>query len=177
MIDEIILLNSRRLDCYPRENRIKPKGRWPPDKEAQDENRRLFYANVYNLIINEHEIMSESRYFLSSVGFYTSICIFPSHIPCVGAFIEWWHYRQQYSWSKELMPICDIRGDLISGYSECASVSIGGLLYTATLKDKLIEVVKSFNRIAKRYIDAQEECESYPLGYVLSRLPYKRQSN
>ena len=175
MIDEIILLNSRRLDCYPRENRIKPKYRLPPDKEVQEANRRLFYANVYNLIINEHEIMSESRYFLSSVGLYTSIC--PTLIPCVGAFIEWWRYRQQYSWSKELMPICDIIGNLISGYSECTSVSIGGLLYNATLRDKLIEVVKSFNRIAKRYIEAQRECESYPLDYVLSRLPYKRQSN
>lgn len=175
MIDEIILLNSRRLDCYPRENRIKPKYRWPPDKEVQEANGRLFYANVYNLILNEEEIMSESRYFLSSVGFYTSIC--PTIIPCVGAFIEWWKYRQQFSWSKELMPICDIRGNLISGYSECISVSIGGLLYTATLQDKLIEVVKSFNRIANRYIEAQGECESYPLDYVLSRLPYKRQSN
>lgn len=113
MIDDIILLSSRRLDCYPKENRIQPKCRWSPNKETLDENRRLFYANAYNLIINEHEIMSESRYFLSSVGFYTSIC--PSFIPCAGAFIEWWHYRQQYSWSKELMPIYDIRGNLISG--------------------------------------------------------------
>lgn len=175
MIDEIILLNSRRLNCYPKENRIKPKCRWPPDKDAQNENRGLFYTNVYNLIINEHEIMSESRYFLSSVGFNTSIC--PTLMPCVGAFIEWWKYRQQFSWSEELMPICDIRGNLISGYSECTSVSIGGLLYTATLQDKLIEVVKSFNRIANRYIEAQGECESYPLDYVLSRLPYKRESN
>ena len=103
MIDELILLNSRRLDCYPKENRIQLKYLWPPNKDTQDENRRLFYANVYNLIINEHEIMSESRYFLSSVGFYTSIC--PTLIPCVGAFIEWWLYRQQDSWSNELMPI------------------------------------------------------------------------
>ena len=175
MIDEIILLNSRRLDCYPKANRIKPKYRWPPDKKVQEANRRLFYANVYNLMLNEEEIMSESRYFLSSLGFYTSIC--PTLIPCVGSFVEWWKFRQQFSWSKELMPICDIRGNLISGYSECISVSIGGLLYTATLRDKLIEVVKSFNRIAKRYIEAQEECESYPLEYVLSRLPYIRQSN
>lgn len=172
MIDEIILLNSRRLDCYPKDNYVKPKYRWPLDKETLDENRRLFYANVYNLMLNEEEIMSESRYFLSSVGFYTSLC--PTLMPCIGAFVEWWKYRQQFSWSEELMPICDIRGNLISGYSECISVSIGGLLYTATLQDKLIEVVKSFNRIANRYIEAQGECESYPLEYVLSRLSYKR---
>ena len=172
MIDEIILLNSRRLDCYPRENRIKPKGRWPPDKEAQDENRQLFYANVYNLIINEHEIMSESRYFLSSIGFYSSFC--PTLMPCVGAFVEWWKYRQQFSWTKDSMAICAISGNPMTGSSSCTAVSIGGLLYSATLKNSLIEVVKSFNRIAKRYIEAQEECESYPFEYVLSRLPYKR---
>lgn len=172
MIDEIILLNSRRLDCYPKTNRIVSKYRWPLNKEAIDENRRLFYANVYQLIINEHEIMSESRYFLSSVGFYTSIC--PTLMPCIGAFIEWWKYRQQYSWSKEFMPICNISGNPITGINTSTSVSIGGVLYTPTLQDKLTEVAKSFNRIAKRYIEAQEECESYPLEYVLSRLPYKK---
>lgn len=175
MIDEIILLNSRRLDCYPKENRIQPKCRWPPDKDTLDENRRLFYANVYNLIINEHEIMSESRYFLSSVGFYTSIC--PTLMPSVGAFIEWWKYRQQYSWTKDSMPICAISGNPMTGSSGCSAVSIGGRIFSAKLQGGLIEIVKSFNRIAKRYIAAQEECESYPLEYVLSRLPYIRQSN
>lgn len=175
MIEEIILLNSRRLDCYPRENRIKPKYRWPLDKEVQEANRRLFYENVYNLILNENEIMSESRYFLSSVGFYTSIC--PTLMPCVGAFVEWWKYRQQYSWTTDLMPICAISGNPMTGSSGCSAVSIRGRIFSAKLQGGLIETVKSFNRIAKRYIAAQEECESYPLEYVLSRLPYKRQSN
>lgn len=175
MIDEIILLNSRRLDCYPKENFILSKYHSPPNKEAINNNRELFYANVYHLIINEHEIMSDSRYFLSSVGFYTSIN--PTLVPCVGAFIEWWRYRQQYSWTKDSMPICSISGNPMTGSSECKAVSVGGLLYSATLKYSLIEVVKSFNRIAKRYIEAQKECESYPLEYVLSRLPYKRQSH
>ncbi len=175
MIAEITLLNSRRLDCYPKGNYIQFNYRSPLDKEEMDENRRLFYANVYNLIINEQEIMSESRYFLSSVGFNTSIC--PTLMPCVGAFIEWWRYRQEYSWTKDSMPICYISGNPMTGSSGCVAVSIGGLLYSAALKKSLIEVVKSFNRIAKRYIEAQKECESYPLEYVLERLPYKRYSN
>lgn len=175
MIDEIILLNSRRLDCYPKDNYVKPKYRWPLDKETLDENRRLFYANVYNLMLNEEEIMSESRYFLSSVGFYTSLC--PTLMPCIGAFVEWWKYRQQFSWTKDSMPICAISGNPMTGSSGCAAVTIGGRIFSAKLQSSLIETVKSFNRIAKRYTEAQEECESYPLEYVLSRLPYKRRSN
>ena len=80
MIDNITLLNSRTLDCYPK-TEARPKYRWPLGREVILANKRLFYTNVYNFILNDDEIMSDSRYFLSSVGFYTSIG--RTVMPCV----------------------------------------------------------------------------------------------
>jgi len=169
MIDSITLLNCRTLDCYPKKNFELSPNRWPLSREVIIANKRLFYQNVYNFILNADEILSDSRYFLSSVGFYTSIG--PTVIPCLGTFVEWWKYRYQTSWDTNDLPIWAISGNPMTGSSGCASVDIEGNLHRASLRNRFIEIVKSFNRISNRYLEAQKECESYSLEYVLSRLP------
>lgn len=171
MIDNIELLNCRRLDCYPKQNYVKPKYRWPLSREVILANKRLFYSNVYNFILNADEIMSDSRYFLASVGFYTSIG--RTVMPCLGTFVEWWKYRYQYSWDANDLPIWAISGNPMTGSSGCGAVDLEGNLHLAKLRNRFIEIVKSFNRISNRYLQAQEECESYPLDYVLTRLSIK----
>lgn len=72
MIDSIVLLNGNMLNCYPRQNYVQPC-HWPLSREAIRANKRLFYHNVYNFIANADKILSDSRYFLASVGYYASI--------------------------------------------------------------------------------------------------------
>lgn len=171
MIDSIELLNCRKLDCYPKTVFERKIPFWMQSRKEQLEAKRFFYTNINSWIINADEIMRDSRYFLASVGFQTSIC--PTITPCLGSFIEWWYYRQQYSWTTDGLPIWAICGNPMTGTSRCTAVAINGKVQRAILQARLIDVVKSFNRIAKRYIEAQKECEAYPLDYVLSRLPIK----
>lgn len=171
MIEHIELLNCRKLDCYPKTVFERKIPYWMQSRKEQLEAKRFFYTNINSWIINADEIMRDSRYFLASVGFQTSIC--PTITPCLGSFIEWWYYRQQYSWTTDGMPIWAICGNPMTGTSGCTAVAINGKVQRAILQARLIDVVKSFNRIAKRYIEAQKECEAYPLDYVLSRLPIK----
>lgn len=171
MIDSIELLNCRKLDCYPKTVFERKIPYWMQSRKEQLEAKRFFYTNINSWIINADEIMRDSRYFLASVGFQTSIC--PTITPCLGSFIEWWYYRQQYSWTTDGLPIWAICGNPMTGTSGCTAVAINGKVQRAILQARLIDVVKSFNRIAKRYIEAQKECEAYPLDYVLSRLPIK----
>lgn len=171
MIDSIELLNCRKLDCYPKTVSNRTIQYWKQSREVQLSTKRFFYANINSWIINANEIMRDSRYFLASVDFQTSIC--PTVTPCLGAFVEWWYYRQPYSWTVDGLPIWAISGNPMTGSSGCASVDINGNAQRAILHAQLIDVVKSFNRIAKRYVEAQKECESYPLNYVLTRLPIK----
>lgn len=171
MIEHIELLNCRKLDCYPKTVFERKIPYWMQSRKEQLEAKRFFYTNINSWIINADEIMRDSRYFLASVGFQTSIC--PTITPCLGSFIEWWYYRQQYSWTTDGLPIWAICGNPMTGTSGCTAVAINGKVQRAILQARLIDVVKSFNRIAKRYIEAQKECEAYPLDYVLSRLPIK----
>lgn len=171
MIDYIELLNSRKLDCYPKTIFQKKIPFWQQSREEQLEAKQFFYTNINSWIINADEIMRDSRYFLSSVGFQTSIC--PTITPCLGAFVEWWKYRQQYSWTDNGLPIWAICGNPMTGTNGCSSIDFNGCAKRAILQARLIDVVKSFNRIAKRYAAAQKKCESYSLDYVLSRLPIK----
>lgn len=171
MIEYIELLNCRKLDCYPKTVSNRTIQYWKQSREEQLATKRYFYTNINSWIVNADEIMRDSRYFLASVGFQTSIC--PTFTPCLGAFVEWWKYREQYSWTVDGMPIWAICGNPMTGSSGCASVDNIGNGQRAILQARLIDVVKSFNRIAKHYVEAQKECESYPLDYVLSRLPIK----
>lgn len=171
MIDSIELLNCRKLDCYPKTVFEKKIPYWEQSREQQLEAKRFFYSNINSWIINADEIMRDSRYFLASVNFKTSIC--PTQMTCLGAFVEWWKYRQQYSWTVDGLPIWAICGNPMTGTSGCAAVDIDGKIQRAILQARLIDVVKTFNRIAIRYTKAQEECEAYSLDYVLSRLPIK----
>ena len=169
MIDSIELLNCRKLDCYPKTVFERKIPYWMQSRKEQLEAKRFFYTNINSWIINADEIMRDSRYFLASVGFKTSLC--PTQMTCLGAFLEWWKYRQQYSWTVDRLPIWAICGNPMTGTSGCAAVDINGKIHRAILQARLIDVIKSFNRIAKRYIEAQKKCESYSLDYVLSRLP------
>ena len=169
MIDSIELLNCRKLDCYSKTVFEKKIPYWEQSREEQLEAKRFFFSNINSWIIKTDEIMRDSRYFLASVGFQTSIC--PTITPCLGAFLEWWKYRQEYSWTIDGLPIWAICGNPMTGTSGCAAVDINGKIHRAILQARLIDVIKSFNRIAKRYIEAQKKCESYSLDYVLSRLP------
>lgn len=171
MIDSIELLNCRKLDCYPKTVFERKIPYWKQSREEQLEVKRFFYTNINSWIINADEIMRDSRYFLASVGFQTSLC--PTITPCLGAFVEWWKYREQYSWTIDGMPIWAVCGNPMTGTSGCASVDNNGNAQRAILQARLIDVVKSFNRIAHRYIEAQKKCESYSLNYVLTRLPIK----
>lgn len=171
MIDSIELLNCRKLDCYPKMVFERKIPYWKQSREEQLEVKRFFYTNINSWIINADEIMRDSRYFLASVGFQTSLC--PTITPCLGAFVEWWKYREQYSWTIDGMPIWAVCGNPMTGTSGCASVDNNGNAQRAILQARLIDVVKSFNRIAHRYIEAQKKCESYSLNYVLTRLPIK----
>lgn len=171
MIEYIELLNCRKLDCYPKTVYENKTTYWEQSRAEQLEAKRFFYSNINSWIINADEIMRDSRYFLASVGFKTSIC--PTISPCLGAFVEWWKYRQQYSWTVDGMPIWAVGGNPMTGSSGCAAVNLECEVQRALLQARLIDVVRSFNRIAKHYIEAQKECESYPLDYVLTRLPIK----
>ena len=73
MINSIILLNGHKLRCYPKQNYVQPKYYRPLNRETIRANKRLFYHNVYNFIDNADKILDDSRYFLASVGYYTSI--------------------------------------------------------------------------------------------------------
>lgn len=168
MIDYIELLNCRKLDCYPKTVFEKKIPYWKLSREEQLEVKRFFYTNINSWIINSDEIMRDSRYFLASVGFQTSIC--PTITPCLGAFIEWWKYRQQYSWTVDRLPIWAVCGNPMTGSNGCAAIDLNCNTKRAILQCRVIDVVKSFNRIAQRYTAAQKECESYSLEYVLSRL-------
>lgn len=171
MIDYIELLNCRKHDCYPNTLFQKKIPYWQQSREEQLKAKRFFYTNINSWIINADEIMRDSRYFLASVGFQTSIC--PTITPCLGAFLEWWKYRQQYSWTADGLPIWAVCGNPMTGSNGCSSVDLNCTAKRAILQSRVSDVVKSFNRIAKRYQAAQKECESYPLEYVLSRLPIK----
>lgn len=169
MIDYIELLNCRKLDCYPKTVSEKKLPYWKQSREEQLEAKRFFYGNVNSWIVNADEIMSDSRYFLASVGFQTSVC--PTITPCLGAFVEWWRYRQQYSWTKDGLPIWAICGNPMTGSSGCSCVDLNCNAARAILQGRVTDVVKSFNRIAMRYHEAQKECEAYSLEYVFTRLP------
>lgn len=169
--DSITLLDGRIFYCYPRQERMQT--RWPLSQEARSENKRLFAANVHRFICHADAILSDSRLFLSPVGFYTSIG--PTAMPCLGAFIEWWLNCEEYSHDEAGNPIYSISGNPMTGSSGCGSVDAAGNLHSARLRHRFIETVKSFNRIANRYRRAAEECEAYTLEQVLAQLPPKQE--
>lgn len=171
MINSIILLNGHKLRCYPKQNYVQPKYYRPLNRETIRANKRLFYPNVYNYIANADKILNDSRYFLASVGYYTSIG--NMLMPCLGTFIEWWKYCHQYSWDADNLPIWAISGNPMTGSSGCATVDTECNVHRAKLHSRFIEIVKSFNYISNRYVEAQQGCGSYPLEYVLSQLPTK----
>ena len=88
-MNEITLLDGRTLSCSPRQERVET--RWRESEEALSENKRQFRDNVHRFIRHADTILSDSRLFLSPVGFYTSIG--PTAMPCLGAFVEWWLNR------------------------------------------------------------------------------------
>lgn len=171
MIDNITLLNGNILRCYPKQNYWQTTFPWLLSRETIRANKRLFYTNVYNFIDNADKILNDSRYFLASVGYYTSIG--STVMPCLGTFIEWWKYCLRYSWDAYNLPIWDISGNPMSGSHGCATVDTECNVHRAKLQSRFIEIVKSFNCISNRYVEAQQGCESYSLEYVLSRLSIK----
>lgn len=175
MINSIVLLNGNILRCYPRQNYWQTTFPWHLSRETTRANKRLFYTNVYNFIANADKILDDSRYFLASVGYYTSIG--STVMPCLGTFIEWWKYCKRHSWDADNLPIWAISGNPMTGSSGCATVNMNGILYSAKLQHRFIEIVKSFNCISSRYVEAQKECESYSLDYVLHQLPIKSEIN
>lgn len=171
MIDSIVLLNGHKLRCFPKQNHVRPIQDGPLSREAIRTNKQLFYLNVYNFIANKDKILSDSRYFLTSVGYYTSIG--STVMPCLGTFIEWWKYSQHYSLDADNLPIWAISGNPMTGTHGCATVDAECNVHRAKLQSRFIETVKSFNCISNRYAKAQKERESYSLDYVLSRLLIK----
>lgn len=171
MIDNITLLNGKKLRCYPRQNYVQPKYCWPLNREEIRAKKRLFYPNVHHFITNADIILSDSRYFLASVGYYTSIG--STVMPCLGTFVEWWKYCRRYSWDAYNRPIWAISGNPMTGSHGCATVDVDGILHRAKLQNRFIEIVKSFNRISNRYLAVQRECEAYSLSSVLAQLPLK----
>lgn len=171
MIESIELLNCRKLDCYPKTLPKKNITRWEQSREERIKAERFFYSNINSWIVNADEIMRDSRYFLASVNFKTSIC--PTQMTCLGTFIEWWKFRQNYSWTSDGLPIWHISGNPMTGSSGCSAVDVDGNIQQALLQVGLIDVVSSFNRIARRYAEAQKECDSYSIETVLSRLSVK----
>lgn len=174
MTDNIVLLNGNILNCYPIQNNVQPC-HWSLSREAIRTNKRLFYHNVYNFIANADKILNDSRYFLASVGYHTSIG--STIMPCLGTFIEWWKYSQKYSWDAYNLPIWAISGNPMTGTHGCLTVDIGCNVRRAKLQSRFIEIVKSFNCISSKYIEAQKECESYSLDNVLHQLPIKLEIN
>lgn len=170
-MNEITLLDGRTLSCSPRQERVET--RWRESEEALSENKRQFRDNVHRFIRHADTILSDSRLFLSPVGFYTSIG--PTAMPCLGAFVEWWLNCEEYSRDESGNPIYSISGNPMTGSSGCGSVDAAGNLHRAVLRHRLIEVVKSFNRIANRYRRAAEECEAYTLEQVLAQLPPRQE--
>lgn len=171
MIDSIVLLNGHVLRCFPKQNNEQPIQHSPLNREAIRVSKRLFFLNVYNFIANADKILNDSRYFLASVGFHTSIG--STVMPCLGTFVEWWKYCNRYSWDAYNLPIGAISGNPMTGSSGCATVDSECKVHRAVLQGRFIEIVKSFNCISSRYAEAQKECESYSLDNVLSRLPIK----
>lgn len=171
MIDGIVLLNGHKLRCFPKQNRVRPIQDRILSREAIRANKRLFYHNVYNFIANADKILSDSRYFLASVGYYASIG--STVMPCLGTFIEWWKYCHRYSWDANNLPIWAISGNPLTGSHGCATVDAECNVHRAKLQSRFFETVKSFNCISGRYAEAQKKCASYSLDYVLSRLPTK----
>ena len=172
MIDNITLRNGYKLHCYPKRNYVQPKYYRPLSRETIRANKRLFYTNVYNFIDNADKIQNDSRYFLASVGYYASIG--STVTPCLGTFIEWWKYCLRYSWDAYNLPIWAISGNPMTGSHGCATVDTECNVHRAKLQSRFIEIVKSFNSISNRYVEAQQVCESYSLEYVLSRLSIKK---
>lgn len=168
MINSIVLLNGNILRCYPRQHYTQPC-HWSLSREVIRANKQLFYPNVNNIIANADKILNDSRYFLASVGYYTSI---GSTMPCLGTFIEWWKYCR-YSWDADNLPIWAISGNPMTGSHGCATVDTECNVHRAKLQSRFIEIVKSFNCISSRYVEAQKECESYSLDNVLHQLPIK----
>ena len=162
MTDSIVLLNGNILNCYPIQNYVRPC-HWSLSREAIRINKRLFYPNVYNFIAN------------ASVGYHTSIG--STIMPCLGIFVEWWKYCNQYSWDADNLPIWAISGNPMTGSHGCATVDTECNIHRAKLQSRFIEIVKSFNCISNRYVEAQKECESYSLDYVLHQLPIKINNN
>lgn len=86
MIDSIALLNGHKLRCSPKQNRVRPIQDRPLSRETIRVNKRLFYTNVSNFIANTDKILSDSRYFLTSVGYYASIG--STVMPCLGILVS-----------------------------------------------------------------------------------------
>lgn len=170
-MNEITLFDGRTLSCYPRQQR--DGTRWPLPEETLSENKRRFRDNVHRFIRNAEIILSDSRLFLSPVGFYTSIG--PTAMPCLGAFVEWWLNCEEYSRDESGNPIYSISGNPMTGSHGCGSVDGDGNTHHAILRHRFIEVVKSFNSIANRYHQTMEKYEAYALVQVLTQLPPKQE--
>lgn len=166
-MNEITLLDTRTLTCYPRQERAQTQ--WRESEEVLTENKRLFITNVHRFIRNADIILSDSRLFLSPVGFYTSIG--PTAMPCLGAFVEWWLFCDEYSRDEAGNPIYSISGNPMTGTNGCGSVDAEGNTHRAILRQRFIEVVKSFNSIANRYRQAMEKYEAYTFTQILAQLP------
>ena len=165
-LESITLFDGRTLSGYPRQESAATC--WPLSEETLFENKRLFCANVHYFLRNADKILGDSRLFLSPVGFYTSIG--PTAMSCLGSFIEWWLNCEEYSYDGEGNPIYSISGNPMTGSSGCGSVDAWGTPHRARLRHGFIDVVKSFNRIANRYRQAQEQYEAFTLDQVLSQL-------
>ena len=169
IMDSITLMDGRTLECYPKPEVPQPKYRWRVPPEVIQANEDLFIANAHTLMRNSDLTFSDSRLFLSPLGYHTSIG--PTVWPSLGILLEWWEYSGDYSIDEDGRHIFYISGNPMTGSSGCGSVDSDGVVHLARLRHGLIDTVRSFNRVCNRYLEAQQKFQALSLREVLDRLP------
>ena len=195
----ITLLSGRELLCYPKvepsahiDNRMKldTTGQYltigrrkpvvkptPPEEEEQRKLAEKFFTDhAFFFLDHRKQILNDSRMFLAPVPVENGIAYMGTSgfkCPTLGVYIEWWmscipaiigRYR------KDTWLVYYIAGSPLSGRNCCGIVNTNGECRSECLPGPFSAIWRSFVEVNKRYDEAKERYEAYPLEEVVKLL-------
>lgn len=167
----IVLLNGRRLVCYPKSKPDSPVG----DTMSLDQNKQLFLANAFLFYRNAPRIFNDSRMFLAPVPIQNGLALSGTcgfEKPTLGVYLEWWlNCHEKVTKDKDGNDALTyyLAGSPFSGMNNCSCVYPDGSVKHIHYS-RFHSLFRSFLKINNRYTEAKAKYEAYPLHEVVELL-------
>lgn len=160
----IVLDNGNVLECFPKTELSPEQFNWP-NQEARDRDRDLFKANAHFIFKNRDKVFSDSKIFLAPVNIMSGAAYTGALVkPTLGTYVEWWVRRG----SEDLAYF--VSGSPLSGANVSKSIKPNGKTVELKADGLFLDLMKEFQSVHNRYVDARKECDAYTLEEAINAL-------